>query len=847
MASKATLLVCLYLFSSPKKLFIYLRRRYSEQQVQVLNRVLELKGKCVRTVENISFLGKCLELWLCPNHIRQRVGRARAKNPSAIERAFIRDEVNQQKDFLAHVKRQYHEEWVRATSLLTFLDLLRFSKLLSKTALRLRERTRTSNEKTLKWLRKGQHGSNTLLTTALLNLSDAELSDVEKEVLCRGLKFGIPPTINKEEVLAEFELCWRQLSDMTPLSPDRVPECKAEMTNLAYRYANAGIDRAGFPLEKNHFKAIENLKKNKDIVITKQDKGNGVVILNRRDYVKKMDQILLDRTKFRMIGDADAVDNTALDERALQAFLLRAKNVGDLPKAVYERIRPVGSTRPRMYGLPKVHKEGVPLRPILSMINSPHHEMAKWLGEVLQPVVKLYAQHTVSDAFQFCSDLETFAEERADMESTFMCSFDIVGLFTNVPLDETIDICMDALYRNQRIARPPVEEKLLRKMLKKATTEVEFSFNNILYRQIDGVAMGSPLGPVLANIFVGYCETRIPAELLPFFYRRYVDDTFSIFANEMSARDYFHLLNELHPSLRFTMESETNGRLPYLDVAVHRRDDGTFERSIYRKPTFTGLYTRWDSFCDTRQKIGLVRSLTSRAIKICSEHLREDEFNNLRRIFEQNGYPRNVINNMIRSVVSLRTRSAGDPSDKLMAQRVAACVKTDPVVLRLPWLGRKSHLLCGDITRTVERAYPSVMLRVVFASKAAFPGTAKDVLPTTMKSSVIYNFGCCCGHTYVGKTTQQLCSRIQQHVPAKLLQRKPVLSSEKADSAITKHLKAQPQCIAGIKENVAGRFTILARGRNKSHLDVLEALHIKARSPSLCLQKDTFVRQLQLL
>ena len=143
----------------------------------------------------------------------------------------------------------------------------------------------------------------------------------------------------------------------------------------------------------------------------------------------------------------------------------------------------------------------------------------------------------------------------------------------------------------------------------KATTEVEFSFN-MMYRQIDGVAMGSPLGPVLANIFVGYYERKIEEEHWPSFYNRFVDDTFSVFVSEGKAVDFYNRLNKLHPALKFTMEAEQDKELPFMDVRVHRNKDGTFTRSVYRKPTFTGLYTRWDSFCATYHKIGLLRSLT---------------------------------------------------------------------------------------------------------------------------------------------------------------------------------------------------------------------------------------------
>ena len=86
-----------------------------------------------------------------------------------------------------------------------------------------------------------------------------------------------------------------------------------------------------------------------------------------------------------------------------------------------------------------------------------------------------------------------------------MCSFDVSSLFTNVPLDETIMICADALYDNPD-TQPQFSKEVFVELMRSATSTVEFSFNNIMYRQVDGVAMGSPLGPALAIIFVGYYE-----------------------------------------------------------------------------------------------------------------------------------------------------------------------------------------------------------------------------------------------------------------------------------------------------------------------------------------------------
>ena len=89
----------------------------------------------------------------------------------------------------------------------------------------------------------------------------------------------------------------------------------------------------------------------------------------------------------------------------------------------------------------------------------------------------------------------------------FMCSFNVYSLYTNIPLEETIEICCDVLFRSSH-PKPTFPENVFKHLMSFATSSVEFCFNNIMNRQNGGVAMGSSLGPKLANIFVGFCEAN---------------------------------------------------------------------------------------------------------------------------------------------------------------------------------------------------------------------------------------------------------------------------------------------------------------------------------------------------
>ena len=184
------------------------------------------------------------------------------------------------------------------------------------------------------------------------------------------------------------------------------------------------VDIGDFLILKECIHAIKSLRSNESILITKPDKGSGVVILDKSDYVSKMNCILQEKSKFENLGPTNEFDNTAKTEGKIQKRLLQLKKDDLLPAKIYNSIRPIGSQRPRMYGLPKIHKKDVPLRPILSMTGSSQHQLAQWLTSVIDPVLSLYSTFCISDSFSFANEVKTFKFP----SSVFLCSFDVSSL-----------------------------------------------------------------------------------------------------------------------------------------------------------------------------------------------------------------------------------------------------------------------------------------------------------------------------------------------------------------------------------------------------------------------------------
>ena len=155
-------------------------------------------------------------------------------------------------------------------------------------------------------------------------------------------------------------------------------------------------------------------------------------------------------SKFEKVGDIWQ-DNTLKNGNSNTNKILRILFEKLFSAMVYDRIHPVCYQHLRIYQLPKIHQVSVPLRYFLSIVGSNQHELAKWLIDTLNPVLKNYSVHCILDFFQFAALIHAL---KPSSDTEYLCSFDISSLFTNIPLDETIDICVDMLYWS--LLNPPL-------------------------------------------------------------------------------------------------------------------------------------------------------------------------------------------------------------------------------------------------------------------------------------------------------------------------------------------------------------------------------------------------------
>ena len=176
-----------------------------------------------------------------------------------------------------------------------------------------------------------------------------------------------------------------------------------------------------------------------------------------------------------------------------------------------------------------------------------------------------------------------------------------------------------------------------------ATLQTHFIFDSKFYHQIDGVAMGSPLAPVLANIFIDFYESKWLNEYnlnKPKFYLRYVDDILAALDKEQDSLHFLNFFNKRHPNIKCLIEKQINHSIAFLDVFISGISNQNLTLQTYHKSTYTGLLLNFKSFISFSYKISLIKSLIDRSFKICNNwNSFHNDIENIKSSLIKNAYP----------------------------------------------------------------------------------------------------------------------------------------------------------------------------------------------------------------
>ena len=440
-------------------------------------------------------------------------------------------------------------------------------------------------------------------------------------------------------------------------------------------------------------------------------------------------------------------DPTTAVESRVTKVLRRWEREEHINRKFRLRLQPQCSAPPQLYGLPKIHKQGAPLRPIVSAIGSPTYDIAKFLTKIISPLTGK------SDSFiKNSSDFAERVRNTVLNASDKMVSFDVVSLFTRVPVPEAIDVISHRLEQDEsldeRTSLPPSE---ICQAIELCLHSTYFQFEDSFFEQREGAAMGSPLSPAIANIFMESLEERALKTITqrPSMWIRYVDDTFVIWPHGDDELERFHQhLNQQNQSIKFTIEEEKDNQLPFLDVLV-RRDGNHLRTTVYRKPTHTDRYINFNSHHHSRVLRGTIQCLRDRALNVCDTTSRAAELKHLHDVFAMNGYPKKLTRRTLKQRPGRKPEQEEDETPD----------KEGKKQLFIPYI--------KGVSEKIERICHPLGVQVICKSRNNLRQSlmkVKSTRPDELKKGVVYEVPCAdCECVYIGETGRSLEMRLKEH------------------------------------------------------------------------------------
>ena len=527
--------------------------------------------------------------------------------------------------------------------------------------------------------------------------------------------------------------------------------------------------------------------------------------MNASDYEKKAEDIL---------GAAPFVvlpsDPTARNERKVNATLKNLLQANEITKKTHDHLRVSenGTHPPLFYGSAKLHTDGAPLRPIVSTIGSSTYKIAKRLNKALAP----YAQQANSYVRNTTDFLENLEDVTIDDDGV-MVSFDVKSLFTSVPVDDAyaaIEQLVRADDHDGVRERTGMGMEAILRLLKLCMSTTNFKFRNKHYALADGLPMGSPASPVIANIYMRVFEEKALSTFpfaKPKVWYRYVDDVFAI-VKRIHVQNLLDHLNRQHPSIRFTVETEREGKLPYLDVRVSRAEtgEGRLSIEIYRKPTHSSRYLQFSSHHSDNAKSSVARALFERVSYVTGEEKRKRESGTIEEELKLNNFPHEIIIRERRKAIKKqRERAEG----RTASERTTGELETrKKATISIPYIQGTSE--------AIRRVLGQLGIRTAMRSskiKWSIMKGVKDKQKEEEIPGVVYAIGCGdCREVYVGETRRTAAQRVKEHKSDTRL-------GHLDKSAVAEHAHT-------IGHHVHWKAMVVEREQHGRKRKVKEALHI---------------------
>lgn len=583
-----------------------------------------------------------------------------------------------------------------------------------------------------------------------VNLTEHVFSQEISHLLKLGPKFthSVPAkNLSIKSILADSEV----LVNLAPL--DMKDILRAKSTNAITNFIHSTWCQEN-PIHMTFLKTAKYLQEHRDIVVTMADKGNITVAISRRLYEEKMNSLIGDTEVYKKLSS----DPTSKIQSKNNSLVKELKDKEFIDGNTAKKLNSYKGVSPTIYGLPKIHKERIPLRPIVSTINSPTSDLSKFMANILKIAFDdSFHIYAVRDSFMFSEKVNNLKIPADHV----LVSLDAVSLFTNISWDLTRDTINTEWEKIRSVTNIPLEEFI--RILKFLFDSNYFKYKDEFFSQIFGCPMGSNLSPILASlamtVLIRFCLDRL--SFRPFFLYQYVDDLILTIPLD-GKQELLNIFNSFNQYIQFTIEEEKDNFVPFLDTKVIRTNDNIIKLDWYRKPTSSGRYIHYKSNHDWQMKINVVNNLKNRILKIAHPDYQHDSLNTLYKILRDNGYPHGFLKRLIFCTSTNQNGSNNLEPTHEPTRSEGDVITLDPRIKfaslpSLPGLTNKLINIFSIIENLKIAKYNVVTNRFLFSR-------LKDKIPTMSKSDCIYSIPCVdCSNVYIGQTSQALRRRISLH------------------------------------------------------------------------------------
>ena len=327
----------------------------------------------------------------------------------------------------------------------------------------------------------------------VINLSNTLLTSKQLSLLQKGPNFAITP---KYPPIEAYITATELASSKLPTQEEE--EFRSDVNRLLKHQQQQQHQHCN--LTPAQCRALTQLKQDNNRVVLTADKGVVMVVMDQQDYSNKAQAFLQDTNTYKVLPK----DPTPQLKNKLITLLKNIKQTGGLSTQKYKQLYPTSSVPPKFYGLPKIHKTGTPLRPIVSSRGSITYGVAKDLSHIIKPLVG-QSPHHLRNTQHFIQQLQDKKLEAGEI----ITSYDVKALFTSVPVQPAIQIVKQRLQQDITLPqRTSMSIPQITSLLEFCLTQTYFLFQGKYYQQTQGAAMGSPISPLIANIFMEEFEVK---------------------------------------------------------------------------------------------------------------------------------------------------------------------------------------------------------------------------------------------------------------------------------------------------------------------------------------------------